>query len=454
MLVVGLSHRTAPIEVRERVAIAPHDVADALRHLGRMPEIEEAVVLSTCNRMEVYVAPRGEVSDAERAVTRFIGELGGRDVVPYLWAHHHERAITHLFRVASSLDSMVLGEPQILGQLKDAMRRAERTGTLGPALFPMMRSALSAAKRVRTETSVGTGQVSVPSVAVDLARQIFDAFSGHTALVVGAGVMAENAAKLLARAGADIAVINRSPERAQRLASDVGGRTEAWEHLTECLVGADIVVSSTASPSHVITKRQLQSIRRQRRGRSLFVIDIAVPRDVDPRVNDLENVYLYDIDDLSQVVAETLAGRKTEAERAERIVHREVQLFEERRRQQEMKPVVVALRERTRAVIASELSRSCRGRLKHLPADDREALARMVDAAVNKLMHRPTKRLKELAQTPRSHEVATLVAHLFDLELDEDPSADSLPPPPSENPADDDDEPQPDDHPHPRHPPQ
>lgn len=449
MLVVGLSHRTAPIEVRERVAIPPKEVEDAIHRLRQFPEIGEVVLLSTCNRVELYVAPSGETVAAERAVTRFISELGGREVVPYLWAHHDEAAVQHLFRVAASLDSMVLGEPQILGQLKDAIRRAEKCEAVGPTLNQVMRSALSAAKKVRTETSVGAGQVSVPSVAVDLARQIFDAFEGATALMVGAGEMAESAAKLLARAGARVLVVNRSPARAERLAEDVGGEPAAWDTLTDCLIRADIVISSTASPSHVITKKQLKSIRRKRRGRSLFLIDIAVPRDVDPRVNDLENVYLYDIDDLSQVVAQTLAGRKNEAELAERIVQREVNLFEERRSQQAMKPVIVALRTRTRETLASELDRSYKGRLKHLTDDDRKALSKMIDAAVNKLLHAPTRRLKELATDTRSGEVASLVAHLFELDAE---VVSSNPRP--DDPQDADEEPPPDDHAHPRHPPQ
>jgi len=451
MLVVGLSHRTAPIEVRERLAIPPGEVESALDRLQRYPEIGEAVLLSTCNRVELYVVPQGETVEAERAVTRFMSEVGGREVVPYLWAHRNEAAVQHLFRVAASLDSMVLGEPQILGQLKDAIRRAEKCQAVGPTLSQAMRSALSAAKKVRTETNVGAGQVSVPSVAVDLARQIFDEFAGATALMVGAGEMAESAAKLLARAGARVVVVNRSPERAERLAADVGGEPATWDSLTDSLIRADIVISSTASPSHVITKKQLKSIRRQRRGRSLFLIDIAVPRDVDPRVNDLENVYLYDIDDLSQVVAQTLAGRKNEAEQAERIVQRELSLFAERRSQQAMKPVIVALRSRTRETLASELDRSYKGRLKHLSDTDRKALSKMIDAAVNKLLHAPTKKLKEMATNTRSGEAAALVAHLFEL----DPEvAHSTPRPDGSDRHGADDEPPPDDHAHPRHPPQ
>ena len=420
MIVVGLSHRSAPIAIRERIAIAPRKVGEALAQVLGINAVTETVILSTCNRVEVYAAPdRG--SDhrlVARQIVELLGEMGGREIVPHLGTKLGTDAVRHLFRVASSLDSLVVGEPQILGQLKDAIRSATDAQSLGPELNVAMRSALQVAKRVRTETAIGEGQVSVPSVAVDLARRIFEDLAGKTALLVGAGEMAESAAKLLARAGARLLVVNRSPERADSLARSVGGRPAPLEQLEAMLVDADIVVASTASPVPVITKKMVKGIRRKRRGRNLFFIDIAVPRDVEPAVDDLDFVYLYDIDDLSKVVSQTLEGRQSEAERAEALVLEETRAFEDRRSQQAMKPLIVALRERTRAALAAELDKSLKGRLKHLSDDDRKALDRMADAAVNKILHAPTKRLKALAASPRSDEIADLFCQLFELDAE------------------------------------
>jgi glutamyl-tRNA reductase len=420
VIVVGLSHRTAPVEIRERVAVTGDQLEDTLAALVELPAVSEALLLSTCNRMEIYAAGRSGDDDDEvaRAVTAFAAELGGRDVVPHLMTSRGSDALTHLFRVASSLDSLVIGEPQILGQLKDAIRAAEKARTIGSELSHALRAAVQAAKKVRSETTIGAGQVSVPTVAVDLARQIFDELTGHCALMVGAGEMAESAAKLLARGGARVIVVNRSEERAAELATQVGGTPASWSALQSCLVEADIVVSSTASPTPVITRSMLKGIRRQRRGRSLFLIDIAVPRDIDPAASHVDYVYLYDIDDLSHVVAESLEGRQHEADRAETVLRREVRLYEERRSHQAMKPVIVALRERTRTLLASELDKSLRGKLKHLSDDDRRALDLMADAAINKLLHAPTRNLKQLAASPRAGEIAELLCQLFELETE------------------------------------
>lgn len=372
-----------------------------------------------------------------RKLVELLGEIGGREVVPHLGTKLDGDAVRHLFRVASSLDSLVVGEPQILGQLKDAIRIATEAKSLGSELNATMRSALQVAKRVRTETAIGEGQVSVPSVAVDLAARIFEQLSGKTALLVGAGEMAESAAKLLARAGASVIVVNRSPERAETLARSVGGRPAPWDQLEEMLIVCDIVVTSTASPVPVITKPMVKGLRRKRRGRSLFFIDIAMPRDVEPAVDDLDFVIVYHIDDLSQVVAQSLEGRKTEAERAEALVSAETRAFEDRSSQQAMKPLIVALRERTRAALAAELDKSLRGRLKHLSDDDRQALDKMADAAVNKILHAPTKRLKALAASPRSEEIAELICHLFEVDAEVPVSGRSERPTPPRAEADD-----------------
>lgn len=424
MLVVGLSHHTAPISVRERLAVSAEVQRQLVARLANLEEIAEIVLVSTCNRVEIIAAPHPDATAtlATSALTAVLAEVGGSEVVPHLRAATDVAAVKHVFRVASSLDSLVVGEPQILGQLKDAIRLAEEAKTIGPRLTPVLRQAMHVAKRIRSETEIGTGQVSVPSVAVELAHRIFESFEGHAALLVGAGEMAESAAKLLARHGARLLVVNRSAQRGAELARSVGGTPLRWEELTEALVEADIVVTSTASSTPVITKSVVSAARKRRRGRSLFLIDIAVPRDVTPDVNDLENVYLYDIDDLSRVVAQSLADRATEAERAEAIVAEETSMFVTRRSQDAVKPVVVALRERMHEVLRGELERSLRGRLKHLSDDDRKGLDAMLDAAVNKLLHGPTTQLKALAMQQRSDEAVSVLAGLFSLEERAEPT--------------------------------
>jgi len=418
VLVIGLSHHTAPIAVRERLAVSGDARRDLLARLARLDGVAEVVLVSTCNRVEIFATPTADGRDevVTAGLTAVLAEVGGRDVIPHLRTMTELAAIRHLFRVASSLDSLVVGEPQILGQLKDAIRLAQELRTVGPRLAPVLRHAIQVAKRVRTETEIGSGQVSVPSVAVDLAHRIFESFAGHVALLVGAGEMAEAAAKLLARHGANLIVVNRSADRGAELAGSVGGTPRRWEELTEALIEADIVVTSTASPRPVITREIVKAACKKRRGRSLFLIDIAVPRDVAPDVNDLENVYLYDIDDLSRAVAQSLAVRAVEAERGEAIVQEETRSFVARRSQDAVKPVVVALRERVRGAFAAELERSLKGRLKHLGPADRESLEAMADAAVNKLLHGPTTQLKALAMQQRSDEAVLLLKELFALE--------------------------------------
>jgi glutamyl-tRNA reductase len=422
IVVVGLSHKNAPIEVRERLALPKPQVPEVLARLVAQRPVGEAVVLSTCNRVEVYAAaPRRGATDAElgetaRTVTQVLASIGGDGVRPYLAPKHGQAAVLHLFRVAASLDSLVVGEPQILGQLKDAIEIARGKRTLGATLGNAMHRAVRVGKRVRTETAIGEGQVSVSSVAVDLARQIFGGFERHTTLLVGAGEMAEAAAKLLVKGGSRLVIVNRSPERAAALAGEVGGTTRPWAELDRALVDADIVISSTSSPGYVITNDLVKGLRKARRGRSLFFIDIAVPRDVDPAVNKLDNTYLYDVDDLSQIVAESLESRAADAARAGAIAEEEAAGFETWTQAQALTPAIVALRERTRAVLEAELGRSLNGKLRHLGPAERDALRVMLDAATNKLLHVPVTRLRALASDPRGDDYVAALHDLFDLD--------------------------------------
>ncbi len=423
--VVGLSHKNAPIEVRERLALPRAAVPDLLAQLTANEAIGEAVVLSTCNRVEVYAAAPGrgagmaELEETARAVVRELQGVGGDDIVPYLTSVVGQSAVLHLFRVAASLDSLVVGEPQILGQLKDAIEIAREHRTLGATLGTAMHRAVRVGKRVRTETAIGEGQVSVSSVAVDLARDIFGDLEGHTAALIGAGEMAEAASRLLVRAGARLLIVNRSLERADALAREVGGEPRTLQELEKSLVEADIVISSTSSPGYVITHDLVKGTRKARRGRSLFLIDIAVPRDVDPRVNKLNNVYLYDVDDLSRIVNESLEGRAAEAARAAAIADEEARGFEAWTQVQALTPAIVALRTRTRLVLEAELTRSLSGRLRHLTPSDRDALATMLDAATNKLLHAPVTRLRALATDARCEDYLEALSELFELQVAE-----------------------------------
>lgn len=424
---VGLSHRIAPVEIREQLAFGKDELPAVLSELISGTPIGEAVVLSTCNRFEVYAAlPRGAASDdakLEEAAKAIASRLVARTnpaVGRALARMHGLGALRHLFRVACSLDSLVVGEPQILGQLKDAVASATAAGSVGPTLGKALHRALFVGKRVRTETQIGAGQVSVSSIAVDLAAKIFGDLNGTVALMVGAGEMAETAAKLLVKEGARLIVVNRSRERAEKLAAEVGGEPREWGELNWCLIDADIVIASTASPTFVVTEDAIKTARKARRGRSLFLIDIAVPRNIDPAIGKLDGVYLYGIDDLEQVVADSLADRATEAEKAEAIVDSEVRAFEVKTTELSMNPVIVGLRARVRASLNTELERSLGGKLKHLPPADREALSSMVDAATNKLCHRPTARLRSLASDPRGREVADTLRDLFDLSSEDD----------------------------------
>jgi glutamyl-tRNA reductase len=428
IVVVGLSHKGTPIDVRERLAMGKEELCDAMRRMLKSPAIGEVAILSTCNRVEVYAAPRashgsgdGETSEAaalahvERAVFGELCAIGGAPVERHLRSLKGRDALRHLFRVAASLDSLVVGEPQILGQLKQTIDLAEQSHTIGGSLAAAMNRAVRAGKRVRTDTDIGSGQVSVSSVAVELAGQIFGDLTGRHALLIGAGEMAEAASKLLVRAGADLTIVNRSPERAAALAEEVGGTPRPWGDLERALTDVDIVVSSTSSPAYVVTLDLMKGVRKARRGRNLFFIDIAVPRDVDPAVNKLDGVYLYDVDDLSQIVSESLAGRAAEASRAAALVDEELSAFEQWTKGRAMAPVIVGLRERTRATLFAELEKSLAGKLRHLGPAEKQALTIMLEAATNKLLHTPVTRLRALAGDPKVNDYVDALCDLFEI---------------------------------------
>jgi glutamyl-tRNA reductase len=416
---IGLSHHTAPLEVRERLAIASDELAQALQTL-RARGLEEALLISTCNRVELY-ATAESTQMAVRAVRDYFNErTNGHDVTPHLYEHTGPAVARHAFRVASSLDSLVVGEPQILGQVKDAFTAATAAGTVGALLGRCMNRALAVAKRVRTETGIAAGAVSVSSIACDLAKSIFGELTGRRVVLVGAGEMSEGAAKALAQQGTLLTVVNRNQERARAVAEACGGEPREFDQLAHELVTADVVITSTASPRYVITRELMQGVIRSRRHRPLFLIDIAVPRDVDPRVENLDNVFLFDIDDLEQVASQNIAARKREAEQAERIIDEEVSAFEQWQRSLDLTPTLVALREKVRDVVTAELQRTL-PRLKSVNEAEKKSLELMCDAIVNKLLHTPLTQLKKSREEPEGDQLVASVRKLFS--LDEPPPA-------------------------------
>jgi glutamyl-tRNA reductase len=437
MVIVGLSHRTAPVEVRESLAIPKDGLPEALRRLSSASSVGEVICISTCNRVEIVAAPRQGVAlddmlaDLTGELDEMAHRINGTSVRAHLYRYRDREAALHLFRVAASLDSIVVGEPQILGQVKEAFEAAQAAGTVGPTLSRVISRALHAAKRVRTETAIGEGLMSVSSVAVDLAHQIFGGLAGHKALLVGAGEMAEAAALLLARAGASVLVINRSPERAAELALRVGGSPRPWDELPSALAMSDVVLSSTSSRGFVLPHDMVARAVKLRRGRSLFLIDIAVPRDIEPTVNTLDNVFLYDVDDLEGIVRESMHGRQAEAQKAESIVTEEARGLESWVEARGVTPTIVALRAKVRGTLQAELERSLGGKLRHLGDAERAALSAMCDAAVNKLLHAPTAHLRKNAGDPRGEAWAQTLRELFelpDVAVMADPAEQSQPP--------------------------
>jgi glutamyl-tRNA reductase len=417
LCVVGLSHRTAPIEVREKVAFADDAVAAALRQAVALPGVGEAMILSTCNRVELYAGV--DEPDVADGLRQFLVE--GRALPAalraHLYAHDGEPALIHLFRVAASLDSMVVGEPQILGQVKQAWALADGAGTLGPLLGRVLPSAFAAAKRVRSETGIARSAASVASAAVELAAQIFGALDGRQVLVVGAGKMGDLAARHLRAAGvAELKVVNRSLERAEALAARLGGVAAPWSELDPLLARADIVLCSTGAPEPVIDAPRVAHAMRVRRGRWLFFIDIAVPRDVAPEVGRIENVYLYDVDALEEVAGQNRAGRAREAQAAEAMVRQEVERFLAAERTQGVVPTIKALRGRFLEVAHAEAERAL-ARMPTASERDRAQVMQLADAIVNKLLHAPLTALKRgaAADTPDGEALVQAVRVLFEL---------------------------------------
>jgi glutamyl-tRNA reductase len=438
LVVVGLSHRTAPLEVRERAALDAAAHAPALaravalsRALGGGGD-GEALLLSTCNRVELYLrAPDAQAARPHVAALLAEGRaLDAATLDGHLYAHAREPAVAHLFRVAASLDSAVVGEPQILGQVKEAFERARTAGAIGPTLDALVQRAFAAAKRVRSETEVARASASVASAAVDLAARIFGELDGREVLVVGAGEMGTLAARHLRAAGCGrLLVANRTRERAEDLVRELAGdagEAHALDALPALLARADIVVCSTGAAEPIVTRELVARAMRARKGRWLCLLDIAVPRDVDPAVSAIENVYLYDVDALGEVVDENLAARRREAEAAARILDEEVARAVQSFRSRGVVPTIRALRERFLEVARGEAERAL-GRMQGAGERERRELQALAEAIVGKLLHGPLTALKREAE---SEPLAAAVRTLFALETADVPmpAAEAEPP--------------------------
>jgi glutamyl-tRNA reductase len=394
LLASGINHKTAPLEVREQAVIAPEDVIDALRDITTNGTAAEAAILSTCNRTELYCSlPGGDGDDAIRWFWENY-RPAAIDVRPYLYRHRGADAVRHAFRVACGLDSMVLGEPQILGQMKEAFATAHGAGATGKFLNRLFQHTFSVAKRVRTDTAIGASAVSVAYAAVSLARQIFSQLSEKTALLIGAGDMIELCARHLKEQGVHRMIIaNRTLERARALADPLGAMPISLAEMPPRLSEADIVISSTASQLPILGKGAVESALKLRRHRPIFMVDIAVPRDIETEVADLSDVYLYTIDDLKDVVHENLQSRLQAAREAENIIDTQVTRFMRWLKSLEAVPKIRALRETAYAVREQELERA-RRRLAR-GEDPQVVMARLAHALTNKLMHAPTTALRQ-----------------------------------------------------------
>ncbi|WP_263410026.1 glutamyl-tRNA reductase [Terriglobus tenax] len=396
LALLGVNHNTAPIEVRERLAIPTGQLADATRSLLHQPGVRESMILSTCNRVEL-VTLHEDTADLRRFLAEYFS-VPTQDIEPHLYEYSEREAVRHLFRVASSLDSMVVGEPQILGQVKESYTVAREIGAVQATLEPLLQRAFTVARKVRRETQIGSSSVSIASVAVDLAQKIFGSLKGKTVLLVGAGKMSELAARhLIAQGAGNLFVANRTRSRAERIAQEFHGAVMDFESLAAQAHQADIVVTSTGSQDAVFTVKMGRDLLSRRRGRPMFFIDIAVPRDVEPAMNQVDGAFVYDIDDLQQVAAANMAERSKEAQAAERIVAREVDRYEQRLQTLDAVPAIRAMQMSAEAMREAELRR-IQSKLTGLTPEQQQAVEALTRGLMNKFLHGPMAGVREAAR--------------------------------------------------------
>ena len=421
LALAGINHRTAPVQVREKLALRQEEISAALLDM-QARGAKEALVLSTCNRVEV-TATLAEDLSIDRLLEEIVGnrpDLNWEAVRPHLYIYEDAAAIRHLFRVASSLDSMIVGEPQILGQLKGAYLQAREQGAIGTVLDAVLTRAFNVAKRIRTETDIGQNAVSVSYAAVELAREIFGSLHRKRVLIIGAGKMSEGAARHLLRAGAgEILVTNRTPQRARQMAEMFRGEVVPYEIFPQRLAEVDIVIASSGAPHYVITAELMQQVIKERKNQPMFLIDIAVPRNIEPQVNRIEHAFLYDIDNLQQLAERNLQTRREVAQQAENIVAEEVARLEVRLRARDVTPTILSLQEQLEAIRKEVLLRY-RGRLGALTPEQEEAIEGLTRGIINKIAHGPISEIRrhaaeQAAEDASQGEVISAVRRMFRL---------------------------------------
>ncbi|MCD6319813.1 MAG: glutamyl-tRNA reductase [Candidatus Desulfofervidaceae bacterium] len=421
IVLIGVNHKTAPVEIREKLG-ASKNAEEILLHLTQFSPLKEILFLSTCNRVEILFTSRMPKSGIEM-VKKFLAEFNQVPLSQFessLYIYQQAEAVQHLFRVASSLDSMVVGEPQILGQIKDAYRLALKHRTAGPILNRLLHKAFSVAKRIRTETKLAHHAVSVSYAAVEMAKKIFGHLEDKKILLIGAGEMAELAVQHLLNNGVEsITVANRTLERAIELAERFKGKPISFEERIEALGTVDIVISSTGASHFVIHYEDVKQVMRKRRHKPIFFIDIAVPRDIDPEINQLDNAYVYDIDDLQSVVELNRAKREKEARKAERIVEEETIKFQRWLETLDVVPTIIALKHKLEEIRHKELNKTF-SHLKHLSEEDKKAIYIMTEAMIKKILHDPIKFLKQKEDREKIEVYLDITRRLFNLDASEE----------------------------------
>ena len=396
-VVIGLNHKTADVDLREKLAFNGPKLEEGIRHIRELPGIRETVIVSTCNRVEIYLTVK-DVGKAFEAIKDFFVrffEIRRESLDNALYLYDDMQAVRHIFRVSSSLDSMVVGEPQILGQLKDAFEFALERKTTGVLLNRLLKKSISVAKRIRTETKIAENAVSISFAAVELAKKIFDDLPEKTFMLLGAGEMAELAAKHMINSGVtNIVIANRTFETGCNLAKEFNGRAILFEDYLKELVHADILICSTGAQKYVLMKDQMQKVMKERKNRPVFIIDISVPRNIDPEINDMNNVYLYDVDDLRGVVDTNILERQKEAKKAEDIIEEEIETFKKWLSSLDSVPTVIALREKAEAIKKEEIEKLL-NRLPEIGEKEKKAIEGLASSIVNKLIHAPTVALRE-----------------------------------------------------------
>jgi len=418
LILVGVNHKTTPVEIREKLAFTKGKIEESVDHFFNFPDIIEHTILSTCNRVEIYARANCQDS-AIKSIKEFICDFHGLSPVEledHFYSYRNEEAVEHLFRVSSSLDSMILGEAQILGQVKDAYSLAKDLRSTGLVLNQLFEKAFSIAKKVREETGIAERSVSISSAAVELAQKIFDDLENRTVMLVGTGEMAELAAKHLISYGVKtVYVTSRTYDRAVNLARTLNGSALDFEAFKNELHRADIVITSTSAPNFIIKKEMVEKAIHERKNKPIFFIDIAVPRDIEPDVNDLENIYLYDIDDLQVVVSANMKEREKEAENAMNFISQEVTKFNNWVGTLDAVPTIVEIRKKAENIRMQEIEKTLK-KISHLSEDDKKLLRQMSSSMVNKILHKPTIKLKQKTQSEDGHVYLKAIRHLFHLD--------------------------------------